>query len=78
LQWMKEGLENGLLSEELLHDAHRRTLALKAKLGLHLFEGRRQEIMLPKEEALALIGRDEEKHLAKEVDDKEITLVKAK
>ncbi|HEM2811226.1 TPA: beta-hexosaminidase [Streptococcus suis] len=78
LQWMKEGLENGLLSEERLHDALRRTLGLKAKLGLHLFEGRRQEIMLPKEEALALIGRDEAKQLANEVADKAITLVKAK
>lgn len=78
LQWMKEGLENGLLSEERLHDALRRTLGLKAKLGLHLFEGRRQEIMLPKEEALVLIGRDEAKQLAKEVADKAITLVKAK
>ncbi len=78
LQWMKEGLENGLLSEERLHDALRRTLGLKAKLGLHLFEGRRQEILLPKEEALALIGREEAKQLAKEVADKAITLVKAK
>lgn len=78
LRWMKEGLENGLLSEERLHDALRRTLGLKAKLGLHLFEGCRQEIMLPKEEALALIGRDEAKQLAKEVADKAITLVKAK
>ncbi|WP_105111693.1 glycoside hydrolase family 3 protein [Streptococcus suis] len=78
LQWMKEGLENGLLSEERLHDALRRTLGLKAKLGLHQFEGRRQEIMLPKEEALALIGRDEAKQLAKEIADKAITLVKAK
>ncbi|MCB2860419.1 beta-hexosaminidase [Streptococcus suis] len=78
LQWMKEGLENGLLSEERLHDALRRTLGLKAKLGLHLFEGRRQEIMLPKEEALDLIGRDEAKQLVKEVADKAITLVKAK
>ncbi|NQP39728.1 beta-hexosaminidase [Streptococcus suis] len=78
LQWMKEGLGNGLLSEERLHDALRRTLGLKAKLGLHQFEGRRQEIMLPKEEALALIGRDEAKQLAKEVADKAITLVKAK
>ncbi|MFX3723030.1 beta-hexosaminidase, partial [Streptococcus suis] len=41
-------------------------------------EGRRQEIMLPKEEALAVIGRDEAKQLAKEVADKAITLVKAK
>ncbi len=47
---MKEGLENGLLSEERLHDALRRTLGLKAKLGLHLFEGRRQGNHVAKEE----------------------------
>ncbi|MFX3752226.1 glycoside hydrolase family 3 N-terminal domain-containing protein, partial [Streptococcus suis] len=30
LQWMKDGLENGLLSELRLHDALRRTLGLIA------------------------------------------------
>ena len=78
LQWMKEGLANGLLSEERLHDALRRTLGLKAKIGLHCFEGRRHEIMLPKEEAMAMIGTQKAQSLAKEVADKAITLVKAK
>ncbi|WP_161978547.1 glycoside hydrolase family 3 protein [Streptococcus sp. S784/96/1] len=78
LQWMKEGYENGLLTDERLHDALRRTLGLKAKLGLHTFEGRREDIMLPREEALALIGTDEAKTIASEVSDKAITLVKAK
>lgn len=78
LQWMKEGYEKGILTDERLHDALRRTLGLKAKLGLHRFEGRREEIMLSKEEALKLIGTDEAKKIAAEVADKAITLVKAK
>ncbi len=78
LKWMKEGYEKGILSDERLHDALRRTLGLKAKLGLHTFEGRREEIMLPKGEALALIGTDEAKEISNQVADKAITLVKNK
>lgn len=78
LQWMKEGYEAGLLSEERLHDALRRTLGLKAKLGLHTFEGRREEIMLPKEEALKRIHTPEAQAIADQVADKAITLVKDK
>ncbi|MFU2205529.1 glycoside hydrolase family 3 protein [Streptococcus pluranimalium] len=78
VKWMKEGYENGLLSDERLHDALRRTLGLKAKLGLHTYEGRREEMMLPKEEALALIGTDEAKEISNQVADKAITLVKNK
>lgn len=77
-QWMKEGYENGLLTEERLHDALRRTLGLKAKLGLHEFEGLREEIMLPKEQALSLINSEESQAIADEVADKAITLVKDK
>lgn len=78
LQWMKEGYENGLLTDERLHDALRRTLGLKAKLGLHTYEGRREELILPKEEALKLIGTEESKAVVAEVAEKAITLVKAK
>ena len=77
-QWMKEGYENGLLTEERLHDAIRRTLGLKAKIGLHKFEGRREELMMPKEEAMALINTPESQAIADEVADKAITLVKDK
>lgn len=77
-QWMKEGYENGLLTEERLHDAIRRTLGLKAKLGLHKFEGRREEIMMSKEEAMALINTKEAQKISDEVADKAITLVKDK
>ncbi|GEK88465.1 beta-N-acetylhexosaminidase [Alkalibacterium putridalgicola] len=75
-QWMKEGYENGLLSDERLHDALRRTLGLKAKLGLHNYEGKREEIMKPKEEALSLINTEESQAVVREVADKAITLVK--
>ncbi|XJS10042.1 glycoside hydrolase family 3 protein [Aerococcaceae bacterium WGS1372] len=75
-QWMKEGLENGLLTEERLHDAIRRTLGLKAKIGLH--NTPREEIMLPKEEALAKIATEESAAIVREVADKAITLVKDK
>lgn len=51
---------------------------MKARLGLHLFEGRREEIMLPKEEALSLINTKESQAIADEVADKAITLVKDK
>ncbi|MGT2666987.1 glycoside hydrolase family 3 protein [Streptococcus rifensis] len=78
IQWMREGYENGLLTDERLHDALRRTLGLKAKLGLHTFEGRRDEIMLPKEEALSRIQTEEAQKISAEVADKAITLVKAK
>ncbi|MFC3927106.1 glycoside hydrolase family 3 protein [Streptococcus caprae] len=78
LAWMKEGYEKGILSDERLHDALRRTLGLKAKLGLHTYEGRREEIMLPKDEALALIHTAEAQAISDEVADKAITLVKNK
>lgn len=77
-QWMKEGYENGILTEERLHDALRRTLGLKARLGLHKFEGRREEIMLPKEEAMSRINTEASQQVADEVADKAITLVKDK
>lgn len=78
IAWMKEGYEKGILTEERLHDALRRTLGLKAKLGLHTFEGRRDAIMLPKEEALSRIHTAEAQAISDEVADKAITLVKAK
>lgn len=75
-QWMKEGLENGLLTEERLHDAIRRTLGLKAKISLH--NTPREEIMLPKEEALSRIATEANTAVVREVADKAITLVKDK
>lgn len=73
-QWMKEGYEKGLLTEERLHDALRRTLGLKAMIGLH--NTPREEILMPKEEAMKLINLKESQAVAEEVSDKAITLVK--
>lgn len=74
--WMKAGYENGVITEERLHDALCRTLGMKAMLGLHKKE--RSEILPPKEEAMAKIGLPEHKAMAVEVADKAITLVKNK
>lgn len=73
-QWMKEGYENGLLSEERLNDAIRRTLGLKAKIDLH--KKSIDDIFLPKEEALKKINTEESQAVVREVADKAITLVK--
>lgn len=75
---IEEGYEKGILTEERLHDALRRTLGLKAKLGLHNYEGRRQELFMPKDKAMALINTLESQKIADEVADKAVTLVKDK
>lgn len=78
IQWMKDGIKSGLLSEERFKDALRRILGLKAKLGLHHFDDNREKIMLSKEEALSKINTDYAKTIANTVSDKSITLVKHK
>lgn len=73
---MMEGYKNGTITEERLHDALRRILGLKAKLGLH--KKAKNEIMLPKEEAMKRIGTPENKAIFRKVADDAITLVKDK
>lgn len=73
-QWMKEGYENGTITDERLEDALRRTLGLKASIGLH--EKDPKSLLAPKEEALAHINTEENQAMAREVADKAITLVK--
>ena len=72
--WMKAGLENGLLTPERLDEAVTRTLALKARIGLHKMS--REELLPPKAEAMATIGLPENKAIAVEVADRAVTLVK--
>ncbi|MBB1508297.1 glycoside hydrolase family 3 protein [Tessaracoccus sp. MC1756] len=74
--WMMEGWKSGKLSDERLHDALTRILGLKAMLGLH--NRKREEILPPKEEAMARIGLPESKKVAEQVADAAITLVKNK
>jgi beta-N-acetylhexosaminidase len=72
-QYMLDGYKSGVISEQRLHDALRRILALKASLGLHTKD--RGELV-PPAEALAKIGSAEHRAVAAEVADKTVTLVK--
>ncbi|GEM05542.1 beta-hexosamidase [Halolactibacillus miurensis] len=73
-QWMLEGYQNGVITDERLEEALTRILGTKAALGLHKKE---KTALLPdKETAMATIGLAENKKIAEEVADKAITLVK--
>ncbi len=67
--YLRQGLENGVVSEERLNDALHRILGLKAKLGLH----RRS---FPAKEGLAAVGCREHHEAAARAADESITLVK--
>jgi beta-N-acetylhexosaminidase len=71
--YMLDGYKSGVITEQRLHDALRRILALKASLGLH--RKPRQELV-PPVEALALIGSDAHRAIAAEIADKTVTLIK--
>jgi beta-N-acetylhexosaminidase len=71
--YMRDGYRNGVITEERLHDALRRILALKASLGLHRMG--RDQLTAPTE-ALALVGSAEHLAIAAEIADKTVTLVK--
>ena len=73
-EWMMEGYKNGIITDERLEEALTRILGTKAALGLH--NKPKTEILQPKEEAMAKIGLDSYKEIAKEISDKSITLVK--
>ncbi|MDQ5861003.1 MAG: gluconokinase, GntK/IdnK-type [Actinomycetota bacterium] len=72
-QYMLDGYKSGVITEQRLHDALRRILALKASLGLHLKD--RSELV-PPVEALAKIGSEAHRAVAAEIADKTVTLVK--
>ncbi|MCP9000946.1 gluconokinase, GntK/IdnK-type [Pseudarthrobacter sp. RMG13] len=72
-QYMLDGYKSGVITEQRLHDALRRILALKASLGLHLKD--RNELV-PPVEALAVIGSDAHRAIAAEIADKTVALVK--
>ncbi|WP_025087705.1 glycoside hydrolase family 3 protein [Ligilactobacillus apodemi] len=74
--YMLDGYKNGVITDDRLHDALRRILGLKAKLGFH--QTPKEEILPPKEIAIKQIGLPENKKLFREVADEEITLVKDK
>ena len=72
--YMMEGYKSGIITEDRLEEALTRILGTKAALGLH--KKAKNEIMMPKEEAMSRIGLEESKSIAIEVADKAITLVK--
>ena len=73
-EWMMEGYRKGIITDERLEEALTRILGTKAALGLH--NKPKTEILQPKAEAMAKIGLDSYKEIAKEISDKSITLVK--
>ncbi|BAS07151.1 beta-N-acetylglucosaminidase/beta-glucosidase [Arthrobacter sp. Hiyo4] len=72
-QYMLDGYKSGVITEQRLHDALRRILALKASLGLHL---KARNELVPPVEALAVIGSAAHRAIAAEIADKTVTLVK--
>ncbi len=73
-QWMLDGYQNGVITDERLEEALTRILGTKAALGLHK---KVKTALLPeKEAAMATIGLAQNQKIAEEVADKAITLVK--
>lgn len=73
-EFMKKGIENGILSMERVDEAVTRVLALKVSMGL--FEKQAAGTLVPGEEALSVLGKPEYVAFAKECADKAVTLVK--
>ena len=71
---MKAGYEQGILTEERLHEALERILGLKAELRLP--EKKADGTLVPPESGLEIFHRPESAAFAKEAADKGITLVK--
>lgn len=71
--YMMDGYKSGVITEQRLHDALRRILALKASLGLHR---RTAAELVPPVEALQVIGSAAHRAVAAEIADKTVTLVK--
>lgn len=72
-QYMLDGYKSGVISDQRLHDALRRILALKASLGLHRKSAAE---LVPPADALGVIGSDAHRAVAAEIADKTVALVK--
>lgn len=74
-QYMKEGLNSGILTEERLNEAVTRILAVKAKIRL---PEKKEDgsIYVDIEKARKIISNPEHKDLAKKIADESITIVK--
>lgn len=73
LEYLRAGVENGVVTAERLHEALSRVLGLKASLGLHTIA---RDELVPPADALEIIGCDEHRAMAAAVSDRATTLVK--
>ncbi len=73
--YMKKGVEDGILTMERVDEALMRVLGL-AKAKMHLPEKKANGTLVPPPEALEIFEKGEGRALAKEIADKGITLVK--
>lgn len=73
-RWMKAGVEDGTITPERLNDALTRILGLKARLGFHTRA--REDLLVPKDEAMARIGLPENRAVERALTEASITLVK--
>jgi beta-N-acetylhexosaminidase len=74
VEFMRRGLERGVLSKERLDEAVTRVLGLKASLGLH--EQQRSRTLVPAESELSIVGCSEHQAWAREAAGRAITLVR--
>ena len=74
IAFMRQGLENGILTPERLDEAVTRILALKAHMGLN--SKKENGTLVPPEDALRIFGDPQSKKLADRIADRGITLVK--
>lgn len=74
-EYMRQGIKNGIITEERLHEALTKILALKAALKLHKKQA--DGSLIPSmEKAKEIVGCEEHQNWSKECADKAITLVK--
>lgn len=72
--FMKQGIQDGILTLERVDEAVTRTLALKVSMGL--FEKQKQGTLVPEIDALKVLGDQKSQILAKECAEQAVTLVK--
>lgn len=73
--YMKQGYEEGVITQERLSDALHRILGIKAKVGLHRMKASGR-MNFPDKSELARVGCREHHEIAKAAADRAITLVK--
>lgn len=73
-EFMKQGIQDGILTIERVDEAVTRTLALKVSMGL--FEKQKDGILVPEIAALQVLGTEKSQDLAKKCAEQAVTLVK--